>query len=131
VEILVMEVSSLALRDLAELEHFTNTTDFTLKWMWSPSIEEVLQMLKRWRQLRRLTLQNDSDTSVPQFEELANIIMEMKHLSYLHIDPPGEYDFVLEKYDHTNFGLMEILRDKVHEFILPRRPNFKFDISSI
>jgi hypothetical protein len=131
VEILVMEVRSLALRDLAELGHFTNTTDFTLKWMWSPSIEEVFPVLKRWRKLHRLALQSYNDTSVPQFERLANFIMEMKHLSYLHIVSPWRYDFVLEKYDHTNFGQREILRDKVHEFILPRRPNFKFDISSI
>ena len=42
--------------------------------------------------------------------------METKNLSYLCF------------YDRSNDGQLEILRDKVNELILPRRPNFKFDI---
>ena len=47
--------------------------------------------------------------------------MAMKHLSYLHIVPLF--------YGRSNDNQLKILRDKVNELILPRRPNFKFDIS--
>ena len=122
-EILRMRVTWLVETDLAELEPAENMTDVTLIWWSGPSIEEVLSVLKRWHQLHRLTL-NNQDKSVPQLELLGDFIMEMKHLSYLHI-PPHFDPFSLD----SNRGQLEILRDKVNEMILPRRPNFKFDIS--
>ena len=118
-----MRVTWLVETDLAELEPAENMTDVTLIWWSGPSIEEVLSVLKRWHQLHRLTL-NNQDKSVPQLELLGDFIMEMKHLSYLHI-PPHFDPFSLD----SNRGQLEILRDKVNEMILPRRPNFKFDIS--
>jgi hypothetical protein len=100
-------------------------TDITLCWGWRNRLplKEVLPVLKRWRQLRRLTFTGlvKIEISVPPFEVLIDFIMAMKHLSHLHIVPG---------YDHSN-GQLEILRDKVNELILPRRPNFKFDISRI
>ncbi len=53
---LKMRVSDLTLRDLAEWEPAENITDIILDWDSGPSIEDVLPILKRWRQLRRLTL---------------------------------------------------------------------------
>jgi hypothetical protein len=101
-------------------------TDVTLCWE-NPSIRYVLLMLKRlhkrWRQVRRLTLvsYNDNDNNFAlSIELLSDFIMKMEHLSYLHIDP-----------QHDHKGQLVILRDKVNELILPRRPNFTFDISRI
>ena len=53
-------------------------------------------------------------------EVLSDFIMEMKHLSNLHIAP---------EFDRSNYDQLKILSDKVNELILPRRPNFKFDFS--
>ena len=122
VEILKMNIWCLTLWDVTKLEPAENTTDLTLLWMNRPYIEEVLPVLKRWQQLHRLTLRNKQNKSVPQLELLGDFIMEMKHLSYLHIAP---------HFDDPNGGQLEILRDKVNEMILPQRPNFKFDISNL
>ena len=125
-EILWIDVIDLFLGDLTELEPAETTTDLALFWETGPSIEEVLSVLKRWHQLHRLTLKNKQNKSVPQLELLGDFIMEMKHLSYLHI-PPHFNPFSLD----SNGGQLEILRDKVNEMILPQRPNFKFDISNL
>jgi hypothetical protein len=125
VEILRISLREFTLSDLAEWEPAVNITDVTLHW-WEngPSIGEVfgevLQMIKRWRQVRRLTLGKYRNTSVPSLEVLSDFITEMKQLSYLHI---------FHGYDRSNFDELEILRDKVHELILPRRPNLTFEIS--
>jgi hypothetical protein len=106
------------------MEPAENMTDVTLSCDWSNRLplKEVLPVLKGWRQLRRLTFTGlvKIEISVPPFEVLSDFIMAMKNLSYLHIVFPG--------YDHSN-GQLEVLRAKVNKFILPRRPNFKFDIS--
>ncbi len=119
-EILRMHVRDLTLRDLAEWKPAESITDITLSRMSGPSIEDILPIVKRWRQLRRLTLQKFLNMSIPPFEVLGDFIMRMKHLSHLHIFPYS---------DSSNYGQLESLRDKVNEMILPRRPNFKFDIS--
>jgi hypothetical protein len=115
-----MHTTYLYLSDLAEWEPAETMADVTLRWRSSPSIREVLQMLKRWRQLRRLTLKNDRDQSAPPLEVLCDFITEMKQLSYLHISP-----------HYRVSDQWEIARDKVNELILPLRPNFTFDISPI
>jgi hypothetical protein len=122
VEIFQMDVVRLTLRDLAELEPAENITDVTLRWRNGPPIEEVLPNLKRWRHLKRLTFTDLVKTkiSVTPLEVLSHFILQMKHLSYLHIAP---------RYDRSDSGQLEILRDGVNELILPRRPNFKFVIS--
>jgi hypothetical protein len=117
---LKMRMSDLTLRDLAEWEPAENITDITLGWNSGPSIEDVLPILKRWRQLRRLTLGKYQNIYVQPFEVLSDFIMALKHLSYLHIAPD---------YHYSKCGQLEILRDKVNGLILPLRPNFKFDIS--
>ena len=121
-----MYVHCLVLRDLAELEPAENVPDITLCWFKGPCIKDVFPVLKRWRQLRRLTLNNyymsyrKRNDTCPPFEALGDFILGMNHLSHLHIVP---------ECDGSNYGQLEILRDKVKELILPRRPNFKFNIS--
>ncbi len=125
-EILCMDVSYLTLEDLAELEPAETVTDITLRWRWPEvlPLKEVLLVVKGWQHLSRLTFTGfvETEISVPSFEVLdfCDFIMEMKHLSHLHI--------VL---DYDDDGQLETLFDKVNELILPLRPNFKFDISRI
>jgi len=120
VEIFQVYVTHFPLNDLAEWEPAETMMDVTLRWESGSSIGDVLQMLKRWRQVRRLTLKNSGNTSVPPLEVLCEFITEMKQLSYLHIAP-----------HYRVSGQWEIARDKVNELILPLRPNFTFDISPI
>ena len=124
VELLWMNVTWLVETDLAKLEPAENMTDVTLCWMNDSSIEQVLSVLKRWQHVNRLALVNNlkNGISVPPLEVLSDFIIGMKHLSHLRIVP---------HYDDANYGHLEILSDQVNEFILPRRPNFKFDISPI
>ena len=124
VELLWMNVTWLVETDLAKLEPAENMTDVTLCWMNDSSIEQVLSVLKRWQHVNRLALVNNlkNGISVPPLEVLSDFIIGMKHLSHLRIVP---------HYDDANYGQLEILSDQVNEFILPRRPNFKFDISPI
>jgi len=112
-----MDITRLTLRDLAEWQPAENISDITLGWNEGASLLEVLPILKRWRHLKRLSVQDFFEISVLTFEVLSDFIMEMKHLSCLNIAPGYDDD-----------GQMEILRDKVNELILPRRPNFKFSI---
>jgi len=124
VEILWAAVSCLTLTDLAELEPAETMTDITLCWETGPSIEAVLPLLRRWRHLNRLTLIDKVQTkiSVPPLEVLGDFILGMKQLTHLHIFP---------KYDLSNSGQLKVLRDEINELILPRRPNFTFDISLV
>ena len=118
-ETLRMNITCVTLRDLAELESAENMTDVTLCWQEGSHIKDFFPVLKRWRKLRRLRLQiseNSRNNIFPQFEVFSDFIMETKNLSYLCF------------YDRSNDGQLEILREKVNELILPRRPNFKFDI---
>jgi hypothetical protein len=129
-----MDVMWLILSDLTELEPAENLTDVTLCWEcgpsienWEsgPSIENVLPIIKRWRHLKRLALIDNVTNNkifVLSMEVVGDFIMEMKHLTHFHIVPD---------YDRSNYGQLKILREKVNEFILPRRPNFKFDISPL
>jgi hypothetical protein len=121
VEILRVHVFCLVLEDVAELELTENIADLTLRWGYGPHIKEVLPIIKIWRHLRRLTLDHFKNhrNIITPLEVLSDFIMEMKHLSHLHIVPQNKY----------NYAQLEILRDKVNELILPRRPYFKFDIS--
>ncbi len=115
-----MYVNCLTLSDLAELEPAENMTDVTLSWDQCLSIKEVFLVFKGWQKLRqlKLTIKNSRNNIFPPVEVLGDFIMGMKQLSYLHI----------ASNDRSNDGPLEILRDEVNELILPRRPNFKFDI---
>ena len=111
-------------QDFFELESAENMTEVHLRWLTGASIEEVLLVLERWRHLRRLTLHNLHKWLgkwVPRFEDVCDFVMKVKHLVYWKIICP---------YISCNGHQLENLRDKVNQFFLPQRPNFKFDIST-
>ena len=118
-EILGVDSSVLTLRDLAELERYENLKEVHLRWLDDHSVKRVLPMLKRCTNLRRLTLMKWEKTSLPSSEELCDFIMELKHLTFLHIIYR----------DIFNCGHFKSLLDKVKAFVLPGRPNFKFYVS--
>ncbi len=104
--------------EFADLEPSENTTDVQLDWASGPSVDEVLPFFKRWQHLRRLTLSSDFfDKRAMPPEKLCDFIMGMKNLTYLNVGPTKF------KYDCNR---PEILREKVNQLVLPRRPNFKF-----
>jgi hypothetical protein len=111
----------ISLGDLAELEHYKNLKEVHLRWIYDFPVEEALRLLKRCTNLRRitLTLTRMKELHFPSFIELRDFIMQMKHLTYLHII----YD------DIPNCGHFKSEVDEVTAFILPRRPNFKFYVS--
>ena len=124
-ETLGMDLICLTLGELAKLEPTENITDITLRWHEGPNLKEVLPVLKKWRHLCRLTIVDyPENISELTFEELCDFIMAMQHLSWLHIVPQSS--------DHYKWkSQLEFLLDKVRELILPKRPNFQFDISRI
>ena len=110
-----MNVNSASLQDFAELESAENMKEVHLSWKEGPSIEEMFPSLKRWRFLRRLTLQSRS--SVPHVDVWCDFIMRMKHLICLQLS--------------LICAQPETLRDQIKEKILPRRPNFELTIKSL
>jgi hypothetical protein len=108
------------LRDLAELEYYENLKEAHLHWSYDISVKEALPILKRCVNLRRSTLKKRKpDIGLPPSEEIYDFIMEMKHLTFLHI---------IFGYN-PNCGHFESLVDQVKAFVLPRCPNFKFYVS--
>jgi hypothetical protein len=104
--------------EFADLEPSENTTDVQLNWSDGPSVYEVLPFFKRWQHLRRLTLSSSFfDKRAMPPEKLCDFILGMKNLTYLNVGP------TILKYNRDR---PEILREKVNELVLPRRPNFKF-----
>jgi hypothetical protein len=108
----------ISLKDLAELEHYENLKEAHLRRSLM-HVKEVLPMLKRCTQLRRLTLASEKRRPFPSSEELRDFIMEMKHLTFLQFVCLGNYYC-----DHFKAEV-----DGVRDLVLPHRPNFKFYIS--
>jgi hypothetical protein len=119
VEILRLSSRDITLPALAALEHNENLKEAHLHWLDGPSVKEVLVMLQRCPNLCRLTLSKWKEPSLPSSEELCDFIMELKHLTFLHIFNG----------DIPNCGHFKSLVDEVKAFVLPRRPNFKFYVS--
>jgi hypothetical protein len=119
VEIFRSESVCISVGDLAELEHYGNLKEAHLRWLEDISVKEALPILKRCTTLHRLTLKKWRDPSLPSSEELCDFIMELKHLTFLHII----YDEI------SNCGHFESLVDQIKALVLPRRPNFKFYVS--
>ena len=107
------------LPDLAELEHSENLKEAHLRWSNGHSMKDALPLLQRCTNLRRLTLAKWEETSFPSSEELCDFIMELKHLTFLHIIYR----------DISNCKHFKSLLDEVKAFVLPGRPNFKFYVS--
>jgi hypothetical protein len=114
--------ASIALRDLAELEHYGNLKGAHL--CCSARLKDVLLMLKSCTHLRRLTLKTRINRYSPLFatlEELCDFITELKDLTFLHIICPDSPDCCC--------GHFKSEVDGVKDFVLSSRPNFKFYIS--
>ena len=107
------------LRDLAELEHCGNIREVHLCWKFGLSVKEALPILETCPNLRRLTMEKLVKLCFPPTEELCDFIMKMKHLTFLHI--------IYIDSDPCDHFKSEV--DEVNAFVLPLRPNFKFDIS--
>jgi hypothetical protein len=106
------------LRDLAHLEHYENLKEVHLRWLDDP-VKEALPMLRRCTNLRRITLESDTQLPFPTAGELCDFIMGMKHLTFLHI-----IYFRIPRCDH-----FKSLVDDVKALVLLRRPNFAFYVS--
>jgi hypothetical protein len=113
--------SIINLQDLAELEHYGNLKEVHLSWLDDP-VAEALPMLKRCTHLRRLTLKSLYRRRFPSTEELCDFIMELKHLTFLHLTY-DYYDYYRKCYH------FKTVVDGVRDFVLFCRPNFKFYIS--
>jgi len=88
--------------------------EFVLDMEEGPFIEEVLPALAKCRHLRNLTLRVD-ERDIPSSEVWCDFIIGMKHLTYLRLFPNPH---------------LKPLRDRVNEFVLLRRSNFDFDLST-
>ena len=115
VEKLGLSFGKIQLQDFAEFNP-TNLKEIDFALEKGPSIEELLLVLVKCRQLRKVRLFGGKEL-VPTFEVLSYFIMVMNHLVYLYL------------YLDSNRQL-KLLREKIHESILPSRPNFKFDVGS-
>ena len=112
-EKLKLTVVKAKLQDFAEF-NVTNLKEVRLVWEKGPSIEEVLLVLLKCRQLRKLSFFVGGEL-VPTFEVLSYFIMVMNHLEHLYLSLDSNRQ-------------LKHLRDKIHECILPSRPNFKFEV---
>jgi hypothetical protein len=91
-------------------------TQVRISWGFGHSIEDILPVLERWRQLRRLTLQSRSEesSSVPQVQAICDFIMKMKNLTYFKLS--------------LNCAQPESFREEVINVLLPRRLNFELNV---
>jgi hypothetical protein len=103
-------------QDYAELESAVNMTEVEICWGEGHSIEDILRVLKRWRQLRRLTLRSGNE-SVPQVQVICNFILRMKNLIYFKLS--------------LNCAQPESFRDEVIKVLLPLRPKFELYINPL
>jgi hypothetical protein len=109
----------ITLRDLADLERYENLKEVHLRWLDDRSVKKVLPILKRCTNLRRLTLAKWMKHLFPSSKELCDFIMELKHLTFLHI---------IYRYN-SRCDHFKSVRDKVNSLVLPRRLNFEFYLS--
>ena len=109
-----MSVTEFALYDFAELDT-QNLKQVDLRWDIGPSIEEVLSVLKTWRNLQRLTFDG---SYIHSFEVLCDFIMAMEHLKYF---------FLAFICDGSDCDQLKPLREKITQFVSSHRPNFVFD----
>jgi hypothetical protein len=119
VEILRVEADDINLQDLAELEHYENLKEAHLYWFYGISVKEALPILNKCTNLRRLTLKSESRPPFPTIKEICEFIIELEHLTFLHII----YG------DTRSCGHFKSLIDQVKASVLRRRPNFKFHVS--
>jgi hypothetical protein len=118
VEELTMLLSDLNARDFADFEPSENIRKIDLRSSRGLPVEQILPSLKKWRQLRHLTLSIWMEPFALRFDVLCDFIMGMEHLIYLRL--------IIPSYNGHNCGELKSLREKVTEFTSSSRPNFKF-----
>ncbi len=118
-EILRVYARKINLQDLTDLGNYEKINEVHLSWEHGPSVRNALPMLKRYTNLRRLMLERWRKPCFPPLEELCQFIMELKHLTSLHIIYRDNF--------HCGHFKSEV--DEVKKFVLPLRPNFKFYIT--
>jgi hypothetical protein len=129
--------ASFTLQDLPAMEHYENLKGIHLRCLVEPCVKDVLLMvIERFTHLRRLTLETEKIFFDPPesvtLEEFCDLITEMKQLTLLHIicDNHARYKLIrVRKYVDRKCLHFKYEVDKFKEFVLPRRPNFKFYIS--
>ena len=108
-EILNIYFLKATLKDLTDLAA-ENVKEVDLSWEKGPSIEKVLPVVAKWRQLQKLTLFLD-ERNHPSSEVFCNFIMGMKHLTHLRFFPYSS-------------PKLKPLRKKINEYVSRHRPNF-------
>ena len=104
--------------DFVDFEPAENVRKIQLH-LWGSSIKQILQTLKKWRQLHHLTIMDFYKQSRPRFKVLCDFIMDMKHLTHLHLTLNSA---------GSNYDKLKSLQEKVTKFALTNRPNLKFVI---
>ena len=115
-----MDSFGMRLQDLAELEHNKNLKEAHLLWLDGsiPKDQKYLPVCERIVKMRQLILARKTPISLTS-KEICDFIMKLNHLTCLHI-----------KYcDNLQCDHVKSLVDTVNSFVLPRRPNFKFEVS--
>ena len=115
-----MNAYGMKLRDLAELEHYTNLKVAHLLWL-DGSMPKHQKYLERVGERIWMTGPFTSARKTPVSltpEDICDFIMKLKRLTYLHI-----------VYDRSQCNHFKCEVDRVKALLLPRRPNFKFYIS--
>jgi hypothetical protein len=108
---------------VAKLKYFAeldaeNLKKVYLRWENDPSVEDVLPVLKKFRYLQRMTL--DQIEKVPSLEVLLDFIMEMKHLTRLLLAPMC---------DRSSCEQLSSFRDELFKLVSPHRPNFELGLT--
>ena len=116
-EILVVNIDVARVQDFAELKSAENLRRVHLICGRDFSIGDILPTVKRWRHLHKLFFIGRKKRSDPRSKVLCDFILEMKHLTSLTL--------------YVNCVKPESLRDKVNKIVLPRRPNFHFNMFHI
>jgi hypothetical protein len=116
----ILRVSAtITLRDLSVIEHYGNLKEVHLRRLGDSTVNEALSVFKRCTNLRRITFEGETRPPFLSSEELCDFIMELKHLTFLHI-------IYRDSFQCNHF---KSLVDEVKVFALPRRPNFEFFVS--
>ena len=84
VEILRLSATN-AFLDLAVLEHYENLKEAKKNLRFSSGLQAPRPMLKRYKNLCRITLDIGTKLPLPSSEKLCDFIMELNRLTYMHI----------------------------------------------
>jgi hypothetical protein len=144
-----LSADDITLGDLTDLEHYENLQEVHLCRLEDSSVKEALPILERCTNLRRITLTRWRENLFPSSQELCDFIMELEHLTFLHIIyvestncGNSDCNHLKNRFTFSDTVFIEFfncvyvkcyhlksLVDEVKAFLLPRRPKFKFCVS--